>query len=298
MSHGVWRRVPRIVLPGHLALLRQPCTRKQKVYKKRSEATKWHYLSNYREDATLAFVLPALGLAAYGYYNRGSPEPMAYQSRMASTTRRYYRPYGRFRPSNWRRGRRTTRRSRRTQRTPNQVSTFFRYTYTFNLPSGQFKGDAKTFKVNEANGPEVEAYQRLYDSYRISKIRLDFLPRGNIIDQSSPTSEIKSFVYYVAADVTDATAPTSLNEILEYAHCSWARGTDPMSMTLRPKVAGAIYSGTTTPGFIALNGFVDSARIDIPHFGLKWAAQIGGPTGQDVYVDVVVTMSVTWKGRR
>ena len=223
--------------------------------------------------------------------------------------RRRYRPYvtGRRRRYAYRRYTYATGATQRRSYAPTSTTltrnlnsgdfqrSYFRWQITVPIASGADNFKAWSFTLSQVqNTAEVEAYQALYDSYRIKYIKITCCPRGNVHLQDN--AAVNAWLNYFAVDTTDATIPTTIAELLNYRHMKFAPGTQSLTIGWMPKCAVQLYGSTN--GISPQNVWVDSSKSNEQHFGLKFAAHPGGPTGTTYYLDFVITYYVDWKGRR
>lgn len=172
---------------------------------------------------------------------------------------------------------------------------YFRWQITVPISSGVDNFKAWAFTLSQVqNTSEVDAYKALYDSYRIKYIKIVCMPRGNVHLQDN--AAVNAWVNYFAVDTTDASLPTTTAELLNYRQLKYAPGTSMISIGWMPKCAVQLYGSTN--GISPQNVWVDSTKVNELHYGLKFAAKPGGPTGATYYLDFVITYYVDWKGRR
>lgn len=131
--------------------------------------------------------------------------------------------------------------------------------------------------------PNSTSYTALFDSYRISSVKLTFVYRG----QNSSSQP----VIYIVTDHDDSGNPTTINSILERAKSrilTFSNARNVQSHGLIPAVAtGALQSTTLQPGTVSYKPWLDTAYPSVGHFGVKYAVDnlLTGST-----IDVFATM--------
>jgi hypothetical protein len=149
--------------------------------------------------------------------------------------------------------------------------------------------------------PQASSWSALYDAYRIKAARLRMMPEANVLPLASnlgaaTTAVAKAQNLHTAFDYDDAVVPTSLNQIMEYESFEVTRSTDDLDRDLSPRVATAVYDGVST-GYSQPGGpiWLDMAKQDIPHYGIKGAIVSSGTTQNiqniwNVYVTLVIEL--------
>lgn len=177
------------------------------------------------------------------------------------------------------RRRRNTRRPRRMMRRPRRTLSkramnihHFKRTITFDPIISQTTNSygAYAFQFNQL--PNFAEFTQLYDSYRINKIVIKYVPNINSANAgSTPMSQFHSVL-----DFNDATPLTSLSSAFEYQNWKMTRGAKAHTRTYTPSILDAVgNSGGVTPSFVkpAYKQWIATSSSDIPHFGLKWVAE-------------------------
>lgn len=121
-------------------------------------------------------------------------------------------------------------------------------------------------------------FTALYDMYKINAIKLSFLPQ--VTQNISLTGVQNPAGYarlYSAIDRTDSSAPTTTNQIKEYASCKWTPLLKPHTRYI-PKPAILDASG------FSINTWVSCASPLTVFYGLKVAIEAMGSS-------VITTMS-------
>jgi hypothetical protein len=130
----------------------------------------------------------------------------------------------------------------------------------------------------------------VFDQYRIKRVCVTFIPQNvtSFIAAASPTTLVPTAVYnpgilLTCVDQDDATNPASDTTILQHESCI-VHG--PLmrahSRTFVPAVAASVYQTGGFGGYSTKeNQWLDSASLNVQHYGLKYAVSHGlpGPAG-------------------
>lgn len=112
----------------------------------------------------------------------------------------------------------------------------------------------------------------LFDRYKIKGVKVTFIPLGQP-STNATTINLADTNYAsiaVAVDSDDASLPTSWNEVAQKQDCKIRRLSKPLSVYIaNPKLAAATYDGVAT-AYTTKTGFLDMAKQDVPHYGLKF----------------------------
>jgi len=146
---------------------------------------------------------------------------------------------------------------------------------------------------------EVASYGNLYDKYKISAYKVSFIPRAT--EAPADAGQIRNVLFYTCIDYDDNTAPTDVQEVLNYRNRKYTRGTAVHTRYVKyPHTMAWVNQTTGAGGNLECQRFpwIDAAALNVPAYGVKWCAQAGGATGTQTYVDVMLTVYVKWAGRR
>ena len=119
-----------------------------------------------------------------------------------------------------------------------------------------------------ADLPNYNEYVNMWDKYKLSGVRLRFIPSNDNSPVATATASGPG-VFSWCVDYNDANAPASVDDIMQYPNMRMKRPTAPFSVFLRPKFETALYQGATT-GYRASTGYVDTASSTVRHYGLKY----------------------------
>lgn len=118
--------------------------------------------------------------------------------------------------------------------------------------------------------PNFNEFTRLYDVYRINKILVRFVPNHNSSDVA-PTGSSQISNFHSVLDYNDATAPTSLNELYEYANWKMSRGTSIHQRLWRPATLDSVDTGSSAVSSAnpQWKRWINTANANVNHYGLK-----------------------------
>lgn len=207
--------------------------------------------------------------------------------------RRYTRPYRRrYTRTNYaRRSRRKfSRRSAPRRRLTDGTTYRFKRTFL----SGQLVSSATigttiygayNFSLDDVTN--YTEFTTLFDSYKLSGVKLRFIPRQT--DNDSLATSPGQFMY--VPDYDDDTIPVSVTEIMERQSSKIQQMPgEPFTIFLRPK-AGILT--TVSGGAQFPNAWIKTATgAAAPHYGLKWAWTLSNSTQT---IDVYMTYYLKFK---
>ncbi len=121
--------------------------------------------------------------------------------------------------------------------------------------------------------PNIVEFQRLFDQYRITGVKIDFLQTT----QNEPSNP--GMVMATSIDLDGGTVPATFNDMLQRSNCKvkpWSSaggGLPRRSIFLRPRYANEIYRTGVTSATSLGNpkSWLDTSDVDIPHYGLNIA---------------------------
>ena len=112
----------------------------------------------------------------------------------------------------------------------NQLMTTRHIRYNVSFSAISFAGSSE-FRLSFL--PNHTEFVNMFDCFKIWKVEVTFVPRYN-------SSEFGASTYipsiYIASDRTDASVPTTINELCEYATCVTRRLDRPVKYTIWPSV--------------------------------------------------------------
>ncbi len=115
------------------------------------------------------------------------------------------------------------------------------------------------------------SFTRLWDSYKIRKVKMEFLPVANQSPYTSPTSGYVPKICIVA-DYNDETAPTSIEAMLQRAGSKLKTFSRNQSKIVAPAIAGEAFVSQLTQGYTEKKGaWLPTADPDVKQYGIKVA---------------------------
>lgn len=154
------------------------------------------------------------------------------------------------------------------------------------VTAASFSG-AYDFRLN--NLPNFAEFAALFDVYKIWKVDVMFIPKYNTSDFATGGSGYGLPTIYVAEDRSDAVAPASVNEIMEYNSVRSQRFDRTLKYTCWPTLPGISGSGATTGIIISdrqKDLFLRTSEANVQYCGIKWALDL--PLGLEIFrMDVV-----------
>lgn len=163
--------------------------------------------------------------------------------------------------------------------------------------------DAIAFKLSDV--PNYTELTALYDFYRINKVSVKIVPKfntNNILDSVTNSTQMIEPLVWTAIDYNDATIPTTLLEIQEYASSKVTRGSELHKRYLTPRLAVQLFDGVTPAyGEGKTHEWINCDYPDVPHYGLKicitpWDGT-GIATGR-LYYDLAITYYLEFKNTK
>lgn len=144
---------------------------------------------------------------------------------------------------------------------------------------------AKAFSLNEL--PDFSEFQNLYDQFRINKIVWKLVPNANNADAGA-TQRLPQI--HSVLDYTDSTAPTSLDELVQYNNYRMTMGSRIHSRKLTPVFLDNVYVTSVTqragnPNF--KKWLSTSNSTDVVHHGIKYAIGSTATAGAITYTPYV-----------
>lgn len=138
------------------------------------------------------------------------------------------------------------------------------------------KGQTRTFQLSDV--PSYTEFTSLFDSYRIKGVKYQFVPVFNEASVQPTTFATPSDRYglpminYVIDQDGPLLAPTSENQLLEYATCKRMILDKQKSIYIRnPRVEIAVGTGVTATAAEGKAGqWIDCSAPNVEHYGLKY----------------------------
>jgi len=130
---------------------------------------------------------------------------------------------------------------------------------------------AWAFRLSDVSG--YDEFTALYDEYRIDEIKVTFHNYGKT---EAPTNTTLASTILYTVDFDDDTPPANILELQEHTNCKLlTTRAKKWGVRFRPSVAPMFYNTALTSGYGRKTGaWLDCAKPDIPHYGLKmWINQ-------------------------
>lgn len=142
------------------------------------------------------------------------------------------------------------------------------------------------FKLSDLAGyTELTA---LFSQYRIKKVSLQCIPRVNQ-NLNNAAGMYSNFHY--AIDYTQASAPTSVQAVMQYDNRRTinCQAVTQFTITLKPQASDVLYNGSVVSGYgaAAPNTWVNTSSPAVNHYGLVWAWDCNYPSA--TFIDVIAT---------
>lgn len=141
----------------------------------------------------------------------------------------------------------------------------------------------------------VNEFTQLFEQYRITKIRLQFMPKF-LTENSMVNINANVPFIIVAPDPDDANVPVSANEIWQKAGCRTIQGNKPFTVNIYPKAATYLYTGAAS-GYGPSNNWINCDYPGVLYYGLKIVMEQTGVNGFYQY-NIIGTYSLEFKGVR
>jgi len=145
---------------------------------------------------------------------------------------------------------------------------------------------------NLAAVPGASEFTALFDMYKISAVKVMFMPRGNSAEVGTNNNNGKMFT---VLDYDDDTVPGAIDTLMQYEGLKTTSLTQDHTRYLKPKFARSIYQSAVTTAYGVGSGWIDCDSSPVPHYGVKYALQ--GTAGANI-IDLKVTYYLKFKNVR
>ena len=147
-----------------------------------------------------------------------------------------------------------------------RLSKVHNFKRTYAVGTGATSGITETllgvnFSLNDM--PGFTELTSLYDYYKINRIKYQLIPYQTDSISTGTVNNVANVPIFYAVDTTDATSPTSVNEVCEYNDHRTARIMDGFTIFFKPKFADATAAQR--------DGYVGTSNPSLNWFGLKVA---------------------------
>ena len=116
--------------------------------------------------------------------------------------------------------------------------------------------------------PDYTDFTRLFDMYRITKVEIDWVPEYTELTDAALVSNAVNVRFNSTVDLTDASAPASVDEILQYQQLLSSGITKPHKRVWQPTFLMG--------GYVPCSCWLPTSAPSERHYGLKVAI---APTG-------------------
>lgn len=141
--------------------------------------------------------------------------------------------------------------------------------------------------------PAYTEFTALYDVYKLTRVRIEFIPRYSAPELGSAASRRQ---FFTAIDYDDAnSAGLDISTILERSSVKRTTNTSKHVRTLIPKVAKPIYQDGISTAYGPGRSWIDCAQAAVPHYGLKWVLENASNASSLMSYDAYVTYYVSFK---
>lgn len=154
---------------------------------------------------------------------------------------------------------------------------------------------ASSFELQ--NVPNNSEFTALYDQYKITAIKYQILPRGNVAEIGTSATQGNMGRVFSVLDYDDSNAPSSFNDMIQYQNCKVTPSTVTHTRYLKPRFNLDILSGSVgVTANAPRTGWIDCTNADVKHRGVKIGIQ--APTNATVTYDLMVTYYLAFKNVR
>lgn len=181
------------------------------------------------------------------------------------------------------------------------VQFFKRSTYLSGIVTATSTADiygTQVFSISQV--PNVAEFTTLYDQYKINLVKWQLIPRGNQSDVGTSTTTGQLMGVFSALDYDDNSAPTSIQDIMEYQNARMTRSNQIHKRVLKPRarvnIVGSGGAGVNGQIFGSRNPWIDCNAPTTPHFGIKYVLQ-QLPAGTQIY-DMKIDFYMAFKNVR
>lgn len=147
--------------------------------------------------------------------------------------------------------------------------------------------------------PNSSEFSNLFDLYKINGIKISFVPTATSADANPNATQIFMPNLLSVIDQTDSSAPSGINELMQYPNLKRTKLTTTHTRYFRPKVAQDIVGQSATTGYMSRSWPWTSFGIDVTGFGIKWGLdQVFNVGSGGIGVDRYVTFYFSCKNVR
>jgi len=142
-------------------------------------------------------------------------------------------------------------------------------------------GGAMNFQLGQV--AEYSDFTRLFDSYQIAKVKVDFIPditSVNVPIDAISGNTLTTPTVYVSRDLDDSSVPADADDLEQRQDLYKFRATKRFTISLVPQVGREIYRTLATTAYETPYKVIwmDAGYSNVPHFGLKYGITPTGAT--------------------
>jgi len=148
---------------------------------------------------------------------------------------------------------------------------------------------SNNFTLNSLD--QVSSLVAVFDQYMIANIRIQLIPRANVVDGTI----VNSGLFTSLIDLDDVASLSTIGQAQDFQTALSSRGTETHVRTFKPRVAIAAYSGAFTSYANMGAQWIDTSSTTVQHYGIKtaWTA-----TSIILTYDAVITFLVKFRNVR
>lgn len=179
----------------------------------------------------------------------------------------------------------------------------YRFKRSFRLPQIVFNVGTTSMYGQEfkfSDMPNSSEFSNLFDVYKIDKIKIVWVATATGADVNPATTHIFVPNLLSVIDHTDSSAPSGINELMQYPGCKRTKLTNTHTRILKPHVASDLVGQLGTTGYQSKPWPYVSFGIDVTGYGVKWGLDqvFNVATNLGIGVDRYVTYYFSCKSVR
>lgn len=149
--------------------------------------------------------------------------------------------------------------------------------------------------------PSASEFSVLFDQYKIKKVEWTYTPRFDSVALDASASPWTLPRFYSVVDRDDASTPTQLNQLMQYANMKSQVFNKPVKISYVPGTANTVYGGGITTNAYGMKGpqWLDIVNGNVEHYGHKvWINLNNTAMGSNFKVDVMCRVTFECKNLR
>lgn len=141
---------------------------------------------------------------------------------------------------------------------------------------------------------DYSSWAAVYDLYRITQVKFFVIPNSNLT--STGTNPCVTYLT-VAVDFDDASVPSTPAEVMNYQNHIIVGSSGSGSLTWKPRVALAAYSGAFTSYASKEDQWIDCTSSTVEHYGIKYSIKQATTTSITNWI-AFAELTVQFKNQR